>query len=135
MGWLQQPQCFMGWFQQMCARISFIFFCFSSFLLFLLSITLSFFFLSLSLYPTLHHYLSLCSPLFSTLLSVEENTFVMLDHSGIGVVEFVSMMEETEFTISIEAFPAPKVTWLKDGIAITENSYFLTKTSRLEGNQ
>lgn len=59
----------------------------------------------------------------------------MLDHSGIGVVEFVSMMEETEFTISIEAFPAPKVTWLKDGIAITENSYFLTKTSRLEGNQ
>ncbi|XP_023860711.1 platelet-derived growth factor receptor alpha-like [Salvelinus sp. IW2-2015] len=65
----------------------------------------------------------------------EENTFVMLDHSGIGVVEFVSMMEETEFTISIEAFPAPKVTWLKDGIAITENSYFLTKTSHLEGNQ
>ncbi|XP_071005721.1 platelet-derived growth factor receptor alpha [Oncorhynchus clarkii lewisi] len=64
----------------------------------------------------------------------EENSFVILDHSGIGAVEFVSMMEETEFTISIEAFPAPKVTWLKDGIAITENSYFLTKTRRLAGN-
>ncbi|CAB1324126.1 unnamed protein product [Coregonus sp. 'balchen'] len=64
-----------------------------------------------------------------------ENSFVTLDHSGIGVVEFVSMMEETEFTINIAAFPAPKVTWMKDGIAITENSYFLTKTSHLEGNQ
>lgn len=58
-----------------------------------------------------------------------------LDHSGIGAVEFVSLLEETEFTILIDAYPAPKVTWLKDGSRISENYYFLTKTSHLEGNR
>uniref|UniRef100_A0AAY5L4G8 Platelet-derived growth factor receptor alpha n=1 Tax=Esox lucius TaxID=8010 RepID=A0AAY5L4G8_ESOLU len=64
-----------------------------------------------------------------------ESSFVKLDHRGIGAVEFVSVMEETEFNIFMEAFPAPKVTWLKDGIAVTENSYLLTKTSHLEGSR
>ncbi|KAL1022590.1 hypothetical protein UPYG_G00029630 [Umbra pygmaea] len=63
----------------------------------------------------------------------EDSSFVKLDHRRINVVEFIGILEETEFTIAIEAFPAPKVTWLKDGVSITENSYILTKTSRLEG--
>ncbi|KAM4628758.1 platelet-derived growth factor receptor alpha [Polymixia lowei] len=65
----------------------------------------------------------------------EENSFVTLDHSGIGAVEFVSLLEETEFTILIDAYPAPKVTWLKGGSAMPENYYFFTKTSHLEGNR
>ncbi|KAJ7986489.1 hypothetical protein DPEC_G00340410 [Dallia pectoralis] len=64
-----------------------------------------------------------------------ESSFVSLEHRGIKALEFVSEMEETKFTIAMEAFPVPKVTWLKDGIAVTENSYLLTKTSRLEGNR
>lgn len=59
----------------------------------------------------------------------------MLDHSGILAVEFVSLLEETEFTILIDAHPAPKVTWLKDGKDMLGNYYVLTKTSHLEGNR
>ncbi|KAF1386141.1 hypothetical protein PFLUV_G00115080 [Perca fluviatilis] len=65
----------------------------------------------------------------------EENSFVALDHSGIQATEFVSLLEETEFTILINAYPAPKVTWLKDGTAMPQNYYILTKTSHLEGNR
>ncbi|XP_069555354.1 platelet-derived growth factor receptor alpha [Brachyistius frenatus] len=65
----------------------------------------------------------------------EEKSFVALDHSGILVTEFVSILEETEFTILIDAYPAPKVTWLKDGKALTGNYYVLTITSHLEGNR
>ncbi|XP_031167585.1 platelet-derived growth factor receptor alpha [Sander lucioperca] len=65
----------------------------------------------------------------------EENSFVALDHSGIQATEFVSLLEETEFTILIDAYPAPKVTWLKDGTAMPQNYYILTKTSHLEGNR
>ncbi|KAM8873655.1 platelet-derived growth factor receptor alpha isoform 2-T2 [Spinachia spinachia] len=65
----------------------------------------------------------------------EENTFVSLDHSGIGATEFVSLLEETEFTILIDAFPAPKVSWLKDGKDVSQNYFVLTKTSHLQGNR
>lgn len=65
----------------------------------------------------------------------EEDSFVALDHSGILATEFVSLLEETEFTILINAYPAPKVMWLKDGKAIPQNYYVLTKTSHLEGNR
>ncbi|KAF7653152.1 hypothetical protein LDENG_00086480 [Lucifuga dentata] len=65
----------------------------------------------------------------------EESSFVSLDHSGILAVEFVSLLEETEFTILIDAYPAPKVSWLKDGKTISENYYLLTKTSHFEGNR
>ncbi|XP_040896819.1 platelet-derived growth factor receptor alpha [Toxotes jaculatrix] len=65
----------------------------------------------------------------------EENSFVTLDHSGILPMEFVSLLEETEFTILINAYPAPKVTWLKDGKPLKGNYYILTKTSHLEGNR
>ncbi|XP_053177771.1 platelet-derived growth factor receptor alpha [Scomber japonicus] len=65
----------------------------------------------------------------------EENSFVALDHSGIQPMELVSLLEETEFTILINAYPAPKVTWLKDGKPIPENYYLLTKTSQIEGNR
>ncbi|KAI3369000.1 hypothetical protein L3Q82_025972, partial [Scortum barcoo] len=65
----------------------------------------------------------------------EENSFAVLDHSGILDTEFVSLLEETEFTILIDAYPAPKVMWLKDGKPIPENYYILTKTSHLEGNR
>ncbi|XP_042339135.1 platelet-derived growth factor receptor alpha isoform X1 [Plectropomus leopardus] len=65
----------------------------------------------------------------------EENSFVALDHSGILATEFVSLLEETEFTILIDAYPAPKVTWLKDGKVMPQTYYVLTKTSHLEGNR
>ncbi|XP_040040687.2 platelet-derived growth factor receptor alpha [Gasterosteus aculeatus] len=65
----------------------------------------------------------------------EENSFVSLDHSGIGATEFVSLLEETEFTIHINAFPAPKVAWLKDGEDLSQNYFVHTKTSHLEGNR
>ncbi|CAN9500997.1 unnamed protein product [Ophioblennius macclurei] len=66
---------------------------------------------------------------------VEQNSFVVLDHSGIISTELVSMLEETEFTILVEAYPAPKVTWSKDGRAIEGNYYVLTETSHVEGNR
>ncbi|KAK2907583.1 platelet-derived growth factor receptor alpha [Channa argus] len=66
---------------------------------------------------------------------VEENSFVKLDHSGILATGFVSPLEETEFTILIEAYPPPKVTWLKDGKAISGNNYVHTKTRHIEGNR
>ncbi|XP_068448927.1 platelet-derived growth factor receptor alpha isoform X2 [Clinocottus analis] len=65
----------------------------------------------------------------------EENSFVALDHSGILTTEFVSLLEETEFTVLIEASPAPKVSWLKDGKDLSQSYYVLAKTSRLEGNR
>lgn len=68
-------------------------------------------------------------------LTSAENSFVTLDHSGILTTEFVSLLEETEFTILINAYPAPKVAWLKDGKAMSENYYTHTKTSHIEGNR
>ncbi|XP_036970034.1 platelet-derived growth factor receptor alpha [Acanthopagrus latus] len=65
----------------------------------------------------------------------EENSFVALDHSGILPMEFVSLLEETEYTILINAYPAPKVMWLKDGKALQGNYYVLAKTSHLKGNR
>ncbi|KAM9385980.1 platelet-derived growth factor receptor alpha isoform 2-T2 [Pholidichthys leucotaenia] len=65
----------------------------------------------------------------------EENSFVVLDHSGILETEFVSIFDETEFTISIDAYPAPKITWLKDGKAIPEDYYTVTKNSHEGGNR
>lgn len=50
-------------------------------------------------------------------------------------MEFVSLLEETEYTILIDAYPAPKVMWLKDGKALQGNYYVLAKTSHLEGNR
>lgn len=80
---------------------------------------------------------AICSLLYSSSLFFpsEENSFVALDHSGILTTEFVSLLEETEFTILIDAYPAPKVLWLKDGKAISESYYVLTKTSHVEGNR
>lgn len=60
---------------------------------------------------------------------------MVLDHSGILTTEFVSLLEETEYTILIDASPVPKVLWLKDGKAISENYYILTKTNHIEGNR
>ncbi|XP_053286553.1 platelet-derived growth factor receptor alpha [Pleuronectes platessa] len=65
----------------------------------------------------------------------EDKSFVALDHSGILVTEFVSLLEETEYTILINAYPSPKVIWLKDGKELPVNYYVLTKTSRIEGNR
>nr|XP_046248139.1 platelet-derived growth factor receptor alpha [Scatophagus argus] len=65
----------------------------------------------------------------------KENSFLALDHSGIPETEFVSLLEETEFTILIDAYPAPKVIWEKDDKIISGNYYILTKTSHLEGNR
>lgn len=65
----------------------------------------------------------------------EKNSFVKLDHSGILSTEFVSLLEETEFTILIDAEPAPKVMWLKEGVALPESYYVHTKTRHLTGNK
>lgn len=65
----------------------------------------------------------------------EDDSFVALDHSGILSTEFVSLLEETEFTILINAYPAPKVMWLKDGKAFSGNYYVLTNTSHIDGNR
>lgn len=68
-------------------------------------------------------------------MTSEENSFVALDHSGMLASELVSLLEETEFTILIDAYPAPKVYWQKDGKDIEESYYVLTKTSHFEGNR
>ncbi|KAE8294515.1 Platelet-derived growth factor receptor alpha [Larimichthys crocea] len=71
----------------------------------------------------------------SVSVTVFESSFVALDHSGILATESVNLLEETEFTILINAYPPPKVMWLKDGKAIPESYFVLTKTSHLEGNR
>ncbi|XP_055021037.1 platelet-derived growth factor receptor alpha [Boleophthalmus pectinirostris] len=65
----------------------------------------------------------------------ETSSYVGLDHSGILSTEFVSLLEETEFTILIDAYPAPKVLWQKDDKDIEQNYYVLTTTSHFEGNR
>ncbi|XP_037554264.1 platelet-derived growth factor receptor alpha [Nematolebias whitei] len=65
----------------------------------------------------------------------EENSFLTLDHSGILSTEFVSILEATEFTILISAYPVPKVSWLKDGKELPENYYVFSKTSHSEGTR
>ncbi|CAL8309401.1 unnamed protein product [Lota lota] len=65
----------------------------------------------------------------------EETSFVALDHSGIGTMEEVFLLEQTEFTILLDAFPAPKVSWQRDGAAMPENYYLFTKTSHISGNR
>ncbi|MEQ2185744.1 hypothetical protein GOODEAATRI_021407, partial [Goodea atripinnis] len=39
------------------------------------------------------------------------------------------------FTIYINAYPAPKVSWMKDGQALSESYYIFTKTSHIEENR
>uniref|UniRef100_A0A8C6UJD5 Platelet-derived growth factor receptor alpha n=1 Tax=Neogobius melanostomus TaxID=47308 RepID=A0A8C6UJD5_9GOBI len=65
----------------------------------------------------------------------EDSSFVTLDHSGILRTEFVSLLEETEFTILIDAHPAPKVTWQKDDMDIEKSYYVFTRTTHVEGNR
>ncbi|XP_062306427.1 platelet-derived growth factor receptor alpha [Osmerus eperlanus] len=62
----------------------------------------------------------------------EENSFISLEHAGIGAVEFASLLVESEFTILIHASPAPQVTWYKDGSELAGSSYVLTKTTPLQ---
>ncbi|XP_054458592.1 platelet-derived growth factor receptor alpha [Anoplopoma fimbria] len=64
----------------------------------------------------------------------EENSFVALDHGGLQATEFISLLEETEFIVLINADPAPKVTWMKDGKDLSQSFYVLTKTSHVNGN-
>lgn len=52
--------------------------------------------------------------------------------NGIGPVEVVSLLEEKEFTIYIDADHEPKVKWFKDNLQL-DDSYISTKTSHLEG--
>lgn len=65
----------------------------------------------------------------------EENSFVTLDHGGILQTEIITILAETQFTIYINAYPAPKVSWMKDNQALSENYYISTKTSHVEGNR
>ncbi|XP_034036396.1 platelet-derived growth factor receptor alpha [Thalassophryne amazonica] len=66
---------------------------------------------------------------------VDENSFVTLDHSGILPLELVSLLEATEFTILIDAYPAPKITWQKNGKDISNSYYIHTKSSHITGNR
>ncbi|XP_007550752.1 platelet-derived growth factor receptor alpha [Poecilia formosa] len=65
----------------------------------------------------------------------EGNSFVILDHRGILQTESVGILAETQYTIYINAYPAPKVSWMKDGQALSENYYISSKTSHMEGNR
>ncbi|XP_015241041.1 PREDICTED: platelet-derived growth factor receptor alpha [Cyprinodon variegatus] len=65
----------------------------------------------------------------------EDNSFLTLDPRGILQTEFVTIFEETQFTIYINAYPTPKVSWMKDDQALTEDFYIFTKFSRIEGNR
>ncbi|XP_057697882.1 platelet-derived growth factor receptor alpha [Corythoichthys intestinalis] len=71
----------------------------------------------------------------ATVTVFEESSFVALDHSGILDTEFVSLLEETQFTILIDASPSPKVTWQRDGKDIPESYYINAKSSHLQGNR
>ncbi|XP_016143980.1 platelet-derived growth factor receptor alpha [Sinocyclocheilus grahami] len=63
---------------------------------------------------------------------VHERSFVEVISNGIGPVEVVSLLEEKEFTIYIDADPEPKVRWFKDGLQL-DDSYISTKTTHLTG--
>ncbi|KAM6963198.1 platelet-derived growth factor receptor alpha [Aplochiton taeniatus] len=65
---------------------------------------------------------------------IEDPSFVSLNNEGIGAVETISLLEETEFTILIAAEPAPKVTWLKDNVPMAENYYMFATSSHIRGN-
>lgn len=78
---------------------------------------------------------SIIKHLLFSLFYTEEDSFLTLDHSGILSTEFVSILQATEFTILISAYPVPKVSWLKDGKELPENYYVFTKTSHSEGNR
>uniref|UniRef100_A0A8C2D9S9 Platelet-derived growth factor receptor alpha n=1 Tax=Cyprinus carpio TaxID=7962 RepID=A0A8C2D9S9_CYPCA len=65
-------------------------------------------------------------------ITVHESSFVEIISNGIGPVEVVSLLEEKEFTIYIDADPEPKVRWFKDDLQLND-SYISTKTTHLEG--
>ncbi|KAL1254660.1 hypothetical protein QQF64_016889, partial [Cirrhinus molitorella] len=65
-------------------------------------------------------------------ITVHESSFVEVISNGIGPVEIVSLLEEKEFTIYIDADPEPKVRWFKDGLQL-DDRYISTKTTHLEG--
>uniref|UniRef100_A0A8C1EBX5 Platelet-derived growth factor receptor alpha n=1 Tax=Cyprinus carpio carpio TaxID=630221 RepID=A0A8C1EBX5_CYPCA len=65
-------------------------------------------------------------------ITVHESSFVEIISNGIGPVEVVSLLEEKEFTIYIDADPEPKVRWFKDDLQL-DDSYISTKTTHLEG--
>lgn len=66
---------------------------------------------------------------------LEEDSFVALDPSGIQATESVGLLEETQFTVLMDASPAPKVSWQKDGEDLSQSYYVLTKTSHLTGRR
>ncbi|TRY94941.1 hypothetical protein DNTS_013092 [Danionella cerebrum] len=65
-------------------------------------------------------------------ITVHESSFVEVISNGIGKMESVSLLEEKEFTIYIDADPTPKVRWFKDGLPL-DDGYISSKTTHLEG--
>ncbi|KAF4070920.1 hypothetical protein AMELA_G00279030 [Ameiurus melas] len=63
---------------------------------------------------------------------VHEGSFVILDHSGIGTIETISVLEKAEFTIYIHSDGVPKITWFKDDHLLNSNYIITTKTTLLE---
>lgn len=124
--------CFMRWLQQMCVGLHF-----TSALPIIMSrfayLTLSFFIPTLCLLAFFINNYN-CLELFFIVFA-EENSFVTLDHGGILQTEIVTILAETQFTIYINAYPAPKVSWMKDNQALSENYYISTKTSHIEQNR
>ncbi|KAJ8397518.1 hypothetical protein AAFF_G00437940 [Aldrovandia affinis] len=62
-----------------------------------------------------------------------ENTFFTLEHS-LAAVEFANLLETKELSVYIDADPAPRVRWLKDGIAIDDSDQdVFSKTKNIGG--
>ncbi|XP_036409962.1 platelet-derived growth factor receptor alpha isoform X1 [Megalops cyprinoides] len=64
-----------------------------------------------------------------------ENAFItLLPH--IAPLEFANPLEEKAFVVHIDAYPAPRVKWLKNNAVLDESSHSVfTKTSSLDGNR
>ncbi|XP_031430244.1 platelet-derived growth factor receptor alpha isoform X2 [Clupea harengus] len=65
----------------------------------------------------------------------EEKSFVSLDHRGIGGVEDITLLEDTEFTIYIDAHPEPKMMWKKDGRPLDKSTFLYAMNSHVLGNR
>ncbi|XP_063057400.1 platelet-derived growth factor receptor alpha isoform X2 [Engraulis encrasicolus] len=65
----------------------------------------------------------------------EEKSFVSLVHSGIGVVEMFTLLEDTEFTIFIDSHPEPTLLWRKDGLPLEKSTFLYALNSHVLGHR
>ncbi|KAL2089879.1 hypothetical protein ACEWY4_014567 [Coilia grayii] len=65
----------------------------------------------------------------------EEKSFLSLDHSGIGVVEVITLLVDTEFTIYVDAHPEPKLVWKKNGLPLEKSTFLYAVNSHVLGHR